>query len=146
MQSLLWSFMTYVNLGTGILVTFLILSGIQFIENIGNKVCSLALGFGGKARQHKLTLRLPLLFLLIAITAVTGEHLALVNLKYQRAGLMSSNNLSGVAELKAKVLRHQRNWWISVGSALVWAVVWRFSGIVRRKRDEIQALKACPKL
>eukprot|EP01055_Gregarina_sp_Pseudo9_P000719 Gregarina_sp_Pseudo_9__718@NODE_1458_length_1584_cov_28_869256_g1355_i0_p2_GENE_NODE_1458_length_1584_cov_28_869256_g1355_i0NODE_1458_length_1584_cov_28_869256_g1355_i0_p2_ORF_typecomplete_len147_score24_33Bap31/PF05529_12/5_6e06_NODE_1458_length_1584_cov_28_869256_g1355_i010111451 len=146
MQSILWSFMTYVILGMGISVSFLILSGFQFLERLGEKVCGIAMGCGGKARQHKFKLRLPLLFLIIAVSTVTSEHFALVSLKSRRGDLLATGNSSGIAELRARVLRHQRNWWISVGAALVWGIVWRFSGIVRRLRDEIQVLKAAPKL
>eukprot|EP01054_Gregarina_sp_Poly1_P007997 Gregarina_sp_Poly_1__7996@NODE_458_length_8212_cov_59_372376_g373_i0_p4_GENE_NODE_458_length_8212_cov_59_372376_g373_i0NODE_458_length_8212_cov_59_372376_g373_i0_p4_ORF_typecomplete_len147_score8_15Bap31/PF05529_12/5_3e07_NODE_458_length_8212_cov_59_372376_g373_i069097349 len=145
MHTLIWSFMTYIILGSGLFITLLIFSGIHLFERCGGKLCSIGIGCGGNPKRPAFNIRIPLLFLMIAGCAVVSEHWALSNLKSRRADLIAAQNLVGVAELRAKVLRHQRNWWISLASVLVWCIVWRFSGIVRGLREELRVLKSIPK-
>eukprot|EP01057_Protomagalhaensia_wolfi_P000263 Protomagalhaensia_wolfi_Nauph_80__262@NODE_1148_length_1697_cov_51_161037_g876_i0_p2_GENE_NODE_1148_length_1697_cov_51_161037_g876_i0NODE_1148_length_1697_cov_51_161037_g876_i0_p2_ORF_typecomplete_len147_score16_88Bap31/PF05529_12/5_3e03Bap31/PF05529_12/1_4e07DUF1772/PF08592_11/7_3e02DUF1772/PF08592_11/0_071MMPL/PF03176_15/3_7MMPL/PF03176_15/1_2e02_NODE_1148_length_1697_cov_51_161037_g876_i010931533 len=138
MQTFFWSFMTYGVLVTGVAMTALIFSGVQMLERLGAYICSLGMGIGGSPPKHRVHLRLPLIASFIAGVTLFMENTTLVYLKQERAKMTT---LSGLPDLRARVLRHQRNWWIAVASLLIWAIVWRFTGVVKRYRDEIKRLK-----
>eukprot|EP01053_Blabericola_migrator_P007131 Blabericola_migrator_1__7130@NODE_360_length_9432_cov_135_447517_g288_i0_p6_GENE_NODE_360_length_9432_cov_135_447517_g288_i0NODE_360_length_9432_cov_135_447517_g288_i0_p6_ORF_typecomplete_len145_score20_76Bap31/PF05529_12/2e06PepSY_TM/PF03929_16/2_6e02PepSY_TM/PF03929_16/3_5_NODE_360_length_9432_cov_135_447517_g288_i075509 len=142
MQTFFWSFMTYGVLVSGLIVTVLIFSGVQLFERLGAAICNLGLGVGGRRKAESIYLRLPLFFLTISTTSLGYENWALQNLMKERNAL---NSTVGLSEIRAKVLRHQRNWWISIAASTVWLIVWRFTGMVRRYRTEISNLKAAQK-
>lgn len=118
MQTFVWSFMTYFVLQLGAVVMMLILSGFAVVERLGYRICKIRCQFG----NGKMAIRLALPFVMMAfgLFALLMENLALRNIKNSRNNMELSHNLAGIHELRARVVRHQRNWWLSLASTATW--------------------------
>lgn len=135
MQTIVWPFMTYGVLQLGVALGACLLSGWTPLENIGHRICGWSFYFG---RGHDRTkLSLPAFILTLSAIFLSSEQWSLHTLRTRKNEYSSLNNTAAIQELKASVLRHQRNWWLCISAILVWGVVWRFSAIVRRLRTEI---------
>ncbi|EZG78968.1 putative transmembrane protein, partial [Gregarina niphandrodes] len=118
MATALWGFMTYGILGTGMGVTGLMLSGYATLERLGFKVASNKVTFGLDHDSQKAGavagkgLPLPAIIITVAVVLMMSEYSSLQNLRNER--LMTKSTLH------ANVVRHQRNWWLCLLSAVVW--------------------------
>jgi len=125
-----WSFISYVLLPLGVVVCACILSGVKFLERIGTGFCKFEL------RAGELRIRLPLFVLLVSVVCFAGEFFELKRLETHRFKHVDT------AELwRSQLWRHQRNWWLSGFCTILWAIVWRFSGLVGRFRAQIESIR-----
>jgi len=134
-----WSFISYGLLPLGLIICVFILSGFNFLEKIGRSFCKLEIHIG------EMRIRLPLVILLISTVCCLGEYHELTRMANQKQ--VRLQNLSDIQELwKSQLWRHQRNWWLSLFSMILWGIVWRFSGIISRLRFQLEMLQPKKKL
>lgn len=110
--------MTYGVLQLGVIIGTLLLSGWTPLENIGHHICGWHLYFGKGSNRQKLSL--PAILLILSGLFLLGEQWSLSNLRTRKAELVAVHNLAGMQEMRASVLRHQRNWWLCLTAVLVW--------------------------
>eukprot|EP01066_Platyproteum_vivax_P020392 Platyproteum_vivax@DN829_c0_g1_i1.p1 len=132
-MSVVWMVFAFGVVPTGLVLAFLLLSGFCFLEKFGSNICNIPIKIG------LVRIRLITLLLTVSVLLCASEAVKLRGMIGTRRPTMALED-----RFKMELWLHQRNWWMSIFSCVLWTVVWRMSYLVKVYRDQITYFETDP--